>query len=221
MNVFKMIQELEKMGFKVNARRRTDGGWIITKINDMSFSGASGNQYARQVLGVELSQARIEQTSFNVSKYIKGFKKPKDQIDEELIKELRKVQRIWRKNKVGARITKRKLRWHLKEGGRGEAREYLQKITRYGQGFAYAENVEYLAKYIEDIALGYITDDKELQEASYKTANFIRTKMDSFKEEWISRVYSYWYEVREVREKGLPSKSIVPQAITHTYALIG
>ena len=215
MNVFKMIQELEKMGFKVNARRRTDGGWIITKINDMSFSGASGNQYARQVLGVELSQARIEQTSFNVSKYIQGSKKPKDQIDEELNKELRKVQRIWRKNKVGARITKRKLRWHLREGGRGEAKEYLQKMTRYGQGFAYAENVEYLAKYVEDVAKGI--NDKELKEATIKTANFIRSKIDTFKEEWINKIYSYWYEVIETGYSGL----VVSKAITNTYALIG
>ena len=121
MNVAQMIKELEKMGFKVDARRRTDGGWIITKINGMSFSGASGNQYARKVLGVQLSQAKIEQVHFNVSKYIKGAKKAKEKLDEELVKELKKVQRIWRKNKVGARITKKKLRWHLKEGGRAEA----------------------------------------------------------------------------------------------------
>lgn len=193
MNVFEMIKQLEKMGFKVNARRRTDGGWIITKINDMSFSGASGNQYARQVLGVELSQARIEQTHFNVSKYIAGSKKPKDQIDEELNKELRKVQRIWRKNKVSARITKRKLRWHLKEGGRMEAKEYLTKMTRYGQGLAYEENVEYLAKYVEDVAKG--VSNKEYQDKVLQVANLIRSRIETFKEEWINPVYSYWYEV--------------------------
>lgn len=215
MNVFEMIKQLEKMGFKVNARRRTDGGWIITKINDMSFSGASGNQYARQVLGVELSQARIEQTHFNVSKYIAGSKKPKDQIDEEMNKELRKVQRLWRKNKVGARITKRKLRWHLKEGGRAEARDYLQKMTRYGKGFAYAENVEYLAKYVEDVAKGI--QDKELKEATIKTANFIRSKIDTFKEEWINRVYSFWYEVIETGYSG----QVVSKAIMNTYSTIG
>lgn len=221
MNVFEMIKALEKMGFKVNARRRSDGGWIITKINDMSFTGAKGNQYARNVLGVELSQARIEQTHFNVTKYIQGSEKPKDVIDEELNKELKKVQRIWRKNKVGARITKRKLRWHIKEGGRREASEYLKKMTRYGQGYAYYENVENLAKYIEDIARGHVTDDGELQEASYKTAEFVRSKADTFKEEWISRVYSFWYEVRDRREKGVPSIQVVPQAIQSTYAVVG
>lgn len=209
-----MIKELEKMGFKVNARRRTDGGWIITKINDMTFSGAGGNRYAREVLGVELSQARIEQTAFNVNKYIQGQKKASGQIDDELNKELKKVQRIWRKNKVGARITKRKLRWHLKEGGRAEAREYLQKMSRYGQGYAYAENVEYLAKYVEDVAKGI--NDNELREATYKIASEIRSKIDTFKEEWISKIYSYWYEVIETNYDGL----VVSKAITSTVVLI-
>ena len=62
MNIRAIIQELERLGFKVDARRRVDGGWIITKINDMTFTGAKGNQYAREILGIELSQARIEQT---------------------------------------------------------------------------------------------------------------------------------------------------------------
>lgn len=192
MNVAQMIKELEKMGFKVDARRRTDGGWIITKINGMSFSGASGNQYAREVLGVQLSQARIEQTHFNVNKYIKGSKKPKDKIDEEMEAELKRVQRLWRKRKVGARITKRKLRWHLKEGGRKEAWDYLKKMSRYGQGYAYEENVLYLAKYIEDVAQGCPANykDKVLQVAAT-----VRSMIETFKESWIHDIYSYWYEV--------------------------
>ena len=155
-SVAKMIKELEAMGFKVNARRRTDGGMIITKINDMSFTGASGNQYAREVLGVELSQARIEQVHYNVQKYIAVGKgnKAKGKVDEELIRQLKTVQQKWRRNKVQGRITKKKLRWHLKQGGRREAEQYLAKMSRYGSGYAYEENVQYLASYISNVALG-------------------------------------------------------------------
>lgn len=213
MNVEKMIKELEKLGFKVSARKRTDGGWIITKINDMSFSGSKGNQYARNVLGVELSQARIEQVNYNIQKYIKGSKKPKDKIDEEMLKELRKVQRLWRKNKVGARITKKKLRWHIKEGGRREAFEYLKKMSRYGQGYAYEENVLYLAKYIEDISLGA---PESLQKEIKECAEYIRSRIDTFKDEWISQVYSYRYEVLA---NGY-AKEIVEKAISHTYLIV-
>lgn len=210
MNVAQMIKELEKMGFKVDARRRTDGGWIITKINGMSFSGASGNQYARQVLGVELSQARIEQVHFNVNKYIKGSKKPKDKIDEEMEKELKKVQRIWRKKKVGARITKKKLRWHLKEGGRKEAWDYLKKMSRYGQGYAYEENVRYLAKYIQDVAKGC---PAEYKDKVMQVAAAILSRIDTFKEEWISDIYSYWYEVISSNYYD----AVIERAINSTY----
>lgn len=209
MNVAKMIKELERMGFKVDARRRTDGGWLITKINDMSFSGASGNQYARQVLGVELSQARIEQTHFNVNKYIKG-KKAKGAIDEELIKELKKVQRLWRKKQVSARITKKKLRWHLKTGGRKEAEEYLKKMSRYGQGYAYEENVLYLAKYIEDIAIGC---PRGYKGRVRQVAEFIRNNIDHFKEAWISDIYSFWYEVISSNYY----EAVIERAINSTY----
>lgn len=210
MNVAQMIKELEKMGFKVDARRRTDGGWIITKINGMTFSGAKGNQYAREVLGVELSQAKIEQVHFNVQKYIKGAKKPKDSIDEEMTKELKRVQRLWRKNKVGARITKKKLRWHLKEGGRKEAWDYLKKMSRYGQGFAYEENVIYLAKYIEDVAKGCPNNYKE---KVLQVAAAIRSRIDTFKEAWIHDIYSFWYEVISSNY----FEPVIERAINSTY----
>ena len=216
MNVAQMIKELQKMGFKVDARRRTDGGWIITKINDMSFTGASGNQYARQVLGVELSQARIEQTHFNVSKYIQGQKK-KETLDEEMKRELRKVQRVWRKNKVHGRITAKKVKEHLRDSGRREAMAYLKRQSRYGQGYAYPENVRYLAEYIRGIAKGMEDTDKELAQASNKVAEFVESKEAVFREEWISDVYSYWYEVRESGFNG----NVCSQAIMKTYAKIG
>lgn len=210
MNVGQMIKELEKMGFKVNARRRTDGGWIITKINGMSFSGASGNQYARQVLGIQLSQARIEQTQFNVQKYIKGSKKPKNKIDEEMEAELKKVQRLWRKNKIGARITKKKLRWHIKQGGKKEAWDYLKKMSRYGQGYAYEENVLYLAKYIEDVAAGC---PNKYKDKVLSVAEAVRSRINTFKEEWINTIYSYWYEVIS----SAYNEPVIERAINSTY----
>ena len=191
MKVEEMIKALEEMGFKVSARRRTDGGMIISKINNMTFTGAKGNAYARKVLGVELSQARIEQTHFNVQKYISGAKK-KTTLDEEMKGKLRKVQRLWRKQGVKGRITAKKVKWHIAEHGRKEAMENLEKMTRYGSGYAYYENVEYLAKYIEDIARGILNNDT-LQDDVFKLAEYIRSKADTFKEEWIAKCYEFAY----------------------------
>lgn len=214
MKVEEMIKALEELGFKVSARKRTDGGMIITKINDMSFTGARGNQYARQVLGVELSQARIEQTHFNVTKYIEGQKK-KATLDEEMKAELRKVQRLWRKHKVKARITAKKVKQHIRDFGMEEAKEYLRRQSRYGEGYAYEENVTYLAQYVRNVALGI--KDKQLKEATRKVADYIDSKTAVFKEAWISDVYSYWYEVVESKYDG----NIVSKAIMSTYAKIG
>lgn len=195
MKVEEMIKALEEMGFKVSARKRTDGGMIISKIDNMTFTGSKGNTYARKVLGVELSQARIEQTHFNVQKYIAGAKK-KTTLDEEMKGKLRKVQRLWRKQGVKGRITAKKVKWHISQGGRKEAMENLEKMTRYGEGYAYYENVEYLAKYIEDVGRGILNDD-DLQNRIFQCADFVRSKADTFKESWISDIYGWWYTVVE------------------------
>lgn len=211
-SVAKMIKELEAMGFKVNVRRRTDGGMLITKINDMSFTGASGNQYARQVLGVELSQAKIEQVHFNVEKYIavgKGHK-AKGKVDEALMRQLKSVQQKWRRNKVQGRITKKKLRWHLKQGGRKEAEAYLKKMSRYGSGYAYEENVKYLATYIADIGLAC---PKEWQDKVFKVSEYILAHLETFKEAWISDIYSFWYEVKNSHYY----EPVIERAINSTY----
>ena len=212
MKVAQMIKELEAMGFKVDARRRTDGGMIITKINDMSFTGASGNQYARQVLGVQLSQAKIEQVNYNVEKYIKVGKgnKAKGKLDEALVKELKKVQRQWRKKGVQARITKKKLRWHLKTGGRREAEQYLAKMSRYGSGYAYEENVQYLATYIANVALGA---PNEWKDKIMQVSQYVMEHIETFKESWIKDIYSYWYEVIQSHYY----EAVIERAINSTY----
>ena len=196
MNVGQMIKELEKMGFKVNARKRTDGGWIITKINDMTFTGASGNQYARDVLGVEMSQARIEQVHFNVNKYIKvGKGKREKALDPEMQKELQKVQRIWRKTKIHGKITAKKVKYHIQEMGREEAEAYLKKQKRYGQGLAYLENVKYMADYMRDWARS--VKDKDIQEGYLKMADRLEEKAEMIKQDQLNQIHDVLYEVKE------------------------
>lgn len=215
MKVEEMIKALEEMGFKVSARKRTDGGMIISKIDNMTFTGSKGNTYARKVLGVELSQARIEQAHFNVAKYIEGNKK-KATLDQEMKGKLRKVQRLWRKQGVKGRITAKKVKWHIKEHGRKEAMENLEKMTRYGQGYAYEENVEYLARYIEDLGRGILTND-ELQEQLFTLANYIRSKSATFKEEWIAKCYEYCYEILKFHY----DEAITKECIQRIYGIIG
>ena len=217
MNVKDIVEELRKLGIKVEAQKRTDGGYVITKINGVSYSGAKGNQAAREMLGISLSEARIKQVNYNVDKYIKKHKKVKT-LDEDMKKKLRKVQRTWKKNKVGgeAHVTARKVKWYDKEHGQEAAKEYLEKMERYGSGLAYEENIEYLAQYIEDIARGLELTNQKYADKFYQLAEYIRSKISSFKEDWINRIYQVLYTIFELGFED----STLEAALTTIYTIV-
>ena len=160
----------------------------------MKFKGAEGNAEARRIVRVDLSPARMTQLKHNVDKYIKG--KKEKALDDEMKRKLRKVQKTFRKNKVGggkATISAKKVKYHIKTEGRKATEAYLEKANRYAEGYAYMENVEYLANYIEDMAKGVMIDDN-LQNELYALAAYIRSKKAVFREEWIEKVYRAMYD---------------------------
>lgn len=194
MKVRELIAELKEKGYQVKFRERTDGGVIITEINNMKFNAAEGNKEARRIVGVELSPARTIQLKHNVDKYIKG--KKEKTLDDDMKRKLKKVQKTFRKNKVGggkATISAKKVKYHIKTEGRKATEAYLEKANRYAEGYAYMENVEYLANYIEDMAKGTLIDDN-LQNELYALADYIRSKKAVFREEWIEKVYRAMYD---------------------------
>lgn len=212
MNTLEIIKALRLQGHRVSARKRTDGGWIITKIDRTKYKGAEGNMRARDLLGISYSKKRLEQARYNVSQYIRGKKKQRT-LDERIKAELRKVQRIWRKNKIKGRITALNVKRHIKEFGKEEALKYLQRQTRYGQGYAYDKNVEYLAQYIEDIAMS-VEDD--VKNDAITLAMYIRGMSNAFKEKWINMIYSLFYEVRNASF----DSAVTREAIRRAYELI-
>lgn len=213
MTTKELINNLRLRGHKVTARKRTDGGWLITKIDRTAYSGAKGNQKARELLGESLSEKKLSQYRYNVQEYIRGKKKQRT-LEDDIKKQLRKVQKVWRKNKVKGRITARNVKRHIKEFGMMEAFEYLKRQTRYGQGYAYEKNVEYLAQYIDDIAQSI--QDEKAKSQTLTCASIIRAYMSSFKESWIEMIYSLWYEVRN---SGF-EPAVVEDAIRRTYEIM-
>lgn len=206
-----IVSELQLKGFEIEFRQRSDGGLLITKINGVSFKGASGNTRARQIAGVQLSEAQIQQREFNVKKYIKNFKKPKEKFDEDLKQKVKRVQRIWRYNKVNGRITMRKAREHFKQEGRKGVEDYLNKMARYGQGFAYDDNVRWLSEYARNVASGLAANNEmNAYEEYLKLADYIMQIRDTFREAWINPVYSYLYEVRDSGYNGLYALNLLP-----------
>ena len=206
-----IVSELQLKGFEIEFRQRSDGGLLITKINGVSFKGSSGNTRARQIAGVQLSEAQIQQREFNVKKYIKNFKKPKEKFDEDLKQKVKRVQRIWRYNKVNGRITMRKAREHFKQEGRKGVEDYLNKMARYGQGFAYDDNVRWLSEYARNVASGLAANNEmNAYEEYVKLADYIMQIRDTFREAWINPVYSYLYEVRDSGYNGLYALNLLP-----------
>ena len=213
MTTKEMITALKLKGYKVKVRQRTDGGWLITEINGKKYSAAKGNERARNILGVTQSRARLEQQAYNVKRFIRGKKKVKT-LDEEIKKELRRVQREWRKHGVKAKITSAHVKAHIKESGRLGALEYLKRRRRYGQGFAYEENVYAITNYIHNLCkslkdIGLIDQIEEL-------VNTINERTDSIRFETLSKIHDMWYDV----EKNGLSDDLAKVALEKTYQLL-
>lgn len=156
MTLLDVVKQYVSEGHKVNYRVRSDGGIIITSVDGMKFTRTGeGNRYLRQVTGANLSATRMQQTSYNVQKFIKlkeGQHKASSKGDTMDLKKLtKKAQREWRKNKtVGeGKVTIRKVRWYQEHKGEEYTKDYLNRRMRYSQGWAYEENVYYWASVIE------------------------------------------------------------------------
>ena len=200
-----IIKQLQAEGFEIKYRKRTDGGYIITAINGVKYSGAKGNKAARQITGATISEARIQQMTFNVKKFIKGHKKPKVDVPDDLVQELRKVQKLMRKTQAKGKITKRKLREQYAQGGRRQARRYLREASKYSRGIAYEDNVMWLKQRMETDANAATTDYPQVARTLFRMADIIWNNRDIFKEEWINPTYQYLYEI----EKGIVHKDSV------------
>lgn len=189
MNVIDLIKRLKELGHEVKFFHRKDGGYVITKIDGHTYSGKSGNKTARLMLGEKLSQARsVQLARIRLPKGKKAVKQ--EAIPQELEKMLKKTQREWRKTHPDIRgtISKRGLRYFLREEGYEKAKASLDRAWRYTQGYAYLENVQYLIQRIQ--ADLYKKPSNEMQ----SVIDAIKVKEMTFKEEWIQHCYDAIYE---------------------------
>lgn len=189
MTIKELIEELSKQGYQVKAHKRSDGGYIISKIDGMSFKGASGNAYARKVVGAELSHARAYQLQrIKPPKKVAPAKRKLTPIPEDILKEVRKIQRLWRKEHkdIGGTIGTRNVRWQLEHSSEEEVRASLNKAYRYAQGYAYVDNVRWLITYWQQAISKAPVEDVATIES---IINYIEQRILTFKEEWIHPSY--------------------------------
>lgn len=193
MTIKELAELLAKQGHQINMRKRTDGGYIISRIDNIQYKGASGNIAARKIAGVSLSSARAYQLErIRPPKRIAPIKRKKAELPEDLVKQLKKVQREWRKthSDIGGTISKRGLRYQYETYGYESTKASLDKSMRYSQGYAYFENVQWLISRWEE-ALSKAPDSDQ-QHIRY-IIELIQSHMLSFKEEWFQSLYYEGY----------------------------
>lgn len=175
---------LANMGNEVKYTIRNDGGIRITYINGQRFTGSSGNTIARNMVGATISEARVKQLGKIKTPKGKWGHKKLDDVSEETKKEIRKLQRVYRKQGVKAGIpTLRKYRANIKLKGKEEAHRLLRQAARYGLGLAYTDNVKWLITKLEEIQKAYPSETLK------KAIEKIEEKKEVFLEKWIKAIY--------------------------------
>lgn len=211
MTMLEIVRQLQAQGHEVDFYVRKDGGILIKNIDGERFpTGASGNARARQIVGAQISEARIQQLKYATRS--RGIKKPS--LDDEVAKEFARVKKKWNKafkakggkpHPAGYFGWKR-IAYSLKTYGKEETLRRIHQAENYASGIAYAKNVEQLAVYIKDLAAKTQSQDLE------KLAEDLIANAYSIREEWIMPAYQELYKVND----GVSPK----QVATNTRAIL-
>ena len=144
MTVLQMQKKLQEMGYSVSLIFRKEGGARITKIDTESFKGSAGNVRAREILGVNLTEAQTRHLKRIKQKKGVFGKKRVEPLDPELIRLQNKINRGFKDIGQSARVTRKKIRYRLENDGYEETKKYLERVLRYTKDYAYDESIEAL-----------------------------------------------------------------------------
>ena len=191
MTLRELVNELRKQGHQVEYYNRKDGSILIRSIDGVDYKdGAAGNKVARAMgeamnLNAELSQAR--KTQLKIIKP-KGKRTP---LPKALEVKLKKVQKIYNKNKVPisqGRITKKQVRKILEEEGEKAAMKKLTAAQRYAEGYATNATIDAFLTAIESYRKLFRQGSAE-SEALKKLEDDIRLSSGIIKDEYIYPAY--------------------------------
>lgn len=214
MEIKEIIQKLIDLGNEVEYRPRIkkvrvishgrkevvrrQEGYLITKINNIKFTGASGNKVGRALTGQRLSEARDKQLKrINTPAYID--KRRKTPItDEEIMKTFKRVQRKWNKSVdiSKGKKTIKKLRYSLSQKSKSEVMEDLTQAERYATGKAYSKNIDILRSRVEEMNIkGFGGGDDNLS----KIQKLIEDSPD-MTDNQLNKVYEIMYKLNRSQE---------------------
>lgn len=191
MKVIKLVEQLKLKGYKVSYYKRKDGGVLIRSINGQKFTAAKGNVFARQLLGVELSQRRGEQLR-KITRARPWYKTHTIETPEDLERFRKSVMRKWKKAGLRGSISKVNLKHMIADRGIEGARQYLTEMERHTEGKAYYSQVEALISRIEQ-DINAVSGDNEEVRWLEELKSLIENRKEEFKVEWIFAIFDELY----------------------------
>lgn len=207
-----VVSDLEKQGHSVTYYVRKDGGILIKTIDGQRFTGATGNLYARAMVGETLSTKRANQ----LSQITWSGKRAKSQISNKYKKikdKLKQVQRKWREafgvNPPVGKKTSKKVKWQIENKGVEETERLLNEAERYAKGQAYTKNIGYLVDRILDYAEKFkIKNDGKPSDVQLKLINLADEIMDN-KDKIMEKKILVAYEALYDLDHGIPPEDVI------------
>lgn len=191
-----IIKDLRKQGHTIRYENRKGGGLLIKSIDKVKFSGYEGNELARQIKGVSLTiRQQIHIENITPQKGVWGQSRKGVELPKALQSKLRRVQRIWRKSQPNTteKVTKANVLYNLKTYGYEETMRRLNQRERYGQGYAYFENIDALKSRVERFG-SFPRIASNLQ----SVLNKIEEKRLFFKDSWIEEINQIIYNCEKL-----------------------
>ena len=195
LTMIQVVRQLQSQGHVVNFYVRKDGGILVKNVDGMKFpSGATGNAYARSLLGVNISEARKSQLKYATRVRTKPVKV---QVDDAVKEEYKRVKKIWTKafkSKGGKPHPAGYFGWQrikraYKQYGKAEALRRISEAEKYATGIAYSENVRILASFIMEAGNKYGSSDL------VKLSEDLVANAYTIKDEWIKPAYDELYKL--------------------------
>lgn len=229
----KIVENLRSQGHEITYSKRKDGSIRITSIDSIKFEAnkSRGNAMARAMMGETLSERKQAQTGRQLRGIAKrqGRKRRnrKAPLPESIRRELRKAQSAIRKATKGGSstgtVSAKTIRKIIAEEGEEAALRKLERATRYFKGYAYPENVDALASYVEKLANDADNKSRGAGAPLRKAKRAILRKRMEFLETWIKSCHEVLYDlVNELRQQPKTEwRRLIEGAANAIFAIIG
>ena len=220
MTLKQIVNALKSQGHAINFRQRKDGSIVITRIDGKSYANKSGNAKARSLLGVTLTSAQRQQLEDIKTEKGKFGHKKLSALPKALKRELKNVQRHFKKLGVEAGMpTTANIRWYLThpEEAPYSAKERLKEAERYSKGLAYSKAIEGMRRQLLE-NINYLREhgDKESAQRLVKIRAYLKAHAKDIKETQLAELANRIYDARRGSWKSVIADAEGIFGITYT-----